>query len=271
METNARRWKSKSSIPRLPAGRRAHPGRILSNLLFALGALSLLAALAFLAYTLLNTWLMGQNRFLVADEVLPISVPTMTLTPTVTPTSTPLPTHTATPTSTPTPTPTPSPTPPPPPVQIRIPALGVTRSIVKLPRIRDRQTGAWTWNTDRLFRRGRSDLVGHWEGSAYPGETGNMVLIGHNYGYGYNGVFVGLSRLKAGQKVIIVNKAGKTFTYRVESVSRVKWRRKDLAELSRHLTLLSPGGPERVTLVSCAGAEVEPFPERVYVVAVPVQ
>lgn len=271
METDSRRWESKGSIPRRPAGRRARPGRILSNLLFALGALSLLAALAYLVYAPLNTWLMGQDRFLVSDELLPISVPTMTWTPTVTPTSTPLPTHTATPTVTPSPTPTPSPTAPPPPVQIRIPAVGVTRSIVKLPRIRDRQTGAWTWNTDRLFRRGRSDLVGHWEGSAYPGEAGNMVLIGHNYGYGFSGVFVGLSRLRAGHKVTIINKAGQTFTYRVESVSRIKWRRKDLAELSRHLTLLSPGGPERVTLVSCAGAEFEPFPERIYVVAVPVK
>jgi LPXTG-site transpeptidase (sortase) family protein len=271
VETNAKRWKSKSSVPRPPAGRRTRLGRVLSNILFALGALSLLAAMGYLAYTRLNTWLMGQDRFLVADQVLPISVPTMTLTPSPIPTSTPLPTHTATPTPTPSPTPTPTPAAPPAPVQIRIPALGVTRSIIKLPRIRDRQTGAWTWNTDRLFRRGRSDLVGHWEGSAYPGETGNMVLVGHNYGYGYSGVFVGLGRLKAGQKVIIVNKAGQTFTYRVESVNRIKWRRKDLAELSRHLTLLSPGGPERVTLVSCAGAEFEPFPERVYVVAVPVQ
>jgi hypothetical protein len=53
-------------------------------------------------------------------------------------------------------------------------------------------------------------------------------------------------------------------------VNRVKWRTQSFQELTQHLTLLSPGGVERVTLVSCAGADVEPFPERIYVVADPV-
>jgi LPXTG-site transpeptidase (sortase) family protein len=139
-----------------------------------------------------------------------------------------------------------------------------------LPRIRDR-SGLWTWDTDRLFRSGRSDLVGHWQGSASPGETGNVVLVGHNYGYGFNGVFVAIGRLKAGQKIHIVNKAGETFTYRVKTVKRVKWRQKDFAELTQHLSFLAPGGAERLTLVSCAGADFEPFPERIYVVAEPVR
>ena len=112
--------------------------------------------------------------------------------------------------------------------------------------------------------------MGHWEGSAYPGEEGNLVLVGHNYGYGYNGVFVGLPRLKTGQKIYIVNKAGQTFTYRVTTVKKVKWRKQSFGELTQHLSFLSPGGPEHLTLVSCAGADLEPFPERVYVVAEPV-
>jgi LPXTG-site transpeptidase (sortase) family protein len=145
----------------------------------------------------------------------------------------------------------------------------VQRSIIPLPRTRDRQTGAWTWNTNRLFRPGRPDLVGHWEGSASPGETGNVILVGHNYGYGYNGVFVRLASLRKGQKVHIVNQAGKTFTYEVVEVKKLRWRRQSLGELTQHLNYLSPGGPERVTLVSCAGADMEPFPERVYVVAEP--
>jgi len=94
-----------------------------------------------------------------------------------------------------------------------------------------------------------------------------MVLAGHNYGYGYNGVFVRLGSMRAGQKVYVVNSVGQTFTYTVTQVKKVKWRSKDLGELSTHLSLLAPGGPERVTLVSCAGADIEPFPERVYVVA----
>lgn len=97
-----------------------------------------------------------------------------------------------------------------------------------------------------------------------------MVLVGHNYGYGYNGVFVRLGRLKTGQKVQVVSQAGKIYTYQVKSVTRVKWRAKNLGELTQHLSFISPGGAERLTLVSCAGANIEPFPERVYVVAEPV-
>jgi LPXTG-site transpeptidase (sortase) family protein len=229
----------------------------------------LFGAAAYAAFSFLNTWIMGQDRFLRSEEVMALSVPDMTHTPTPTPTPTPLPTLTATltPVPTPTPTPTPTPLPPPEPIQIRIPALGVRRSIVTLPRIRDPRTGAWTWNTDSLFRRGRSDLVGHWVGSAYPGQEGNMVLAGHNYGYGYNGVFVRLGSMRPGQKVVVVDSVGQTFQYTVTQVKRLKWRSKDFRELTQHLSLLSPGGPERVTLVSCAGADIEPFPERIYVVA----
>jgi hypothetical protein len=252
------------------APRRVSLARIVSNGFFALGALFVLGAAIYACYSILNTWVIGQNRYLQADELAALPVPAMTWTPSPTPTPTLPPTFTPTATPIPSPTPTATPTPPPAPVQIRIPALGVTRSIVKLPRVRDRRTGAWTWNTNSLLRSGRRDLVGHWVGSAYPGQTGNMILVGHNYGYGYNGVFVRLASLKPGQKIHVVNGAGQTFTYAVKSVSRVKWRRQSFGELTQHLHFLSPGGQERVTLVSCAGADFEPFPERVYVVADPV-
>ncbi len=263
MEIGARRGAVKQ--PR--SARRARWGRFLSSVFAFLGVVFLAAALTYALYSVLNTWIMGQERYLRADEIAFLPVPAMTWTPSPTPTPTTPPTHTPTPTPIPSPTPTPTPTPPPAPVQIRIPALGVSRSIIRLPRIRDRRTGAWTWNTKGLFRSGRGDLVGHWDGSAYPGEVGNMVLVGHNYGYGYNGVFVRLGSLRPGQPVYVVNQAGKTFTYKVKSVSRVRWRLKNFGELTKHLSFLSPGGPERVTLVSCAGANFEPFPERVYVVA----
>lgn len=256
--------------PRLQAWR-AHSGRLLSNILFALGALFLVGAVTYGIYSVLNTWLMRQDRYLRADGVAALAVPAMTWTPSPTPTPTLPPTAMPTLTPIPTLTPTPSPTPPLAPVQIRIPALSVTRSIIKLPRVRDSGTGAWTWNTNSLFRSGRSDLVGHWEGSAHPGQQGNMILVGHNYGYGYNGVFVRLGSLRPGHEVYVVNQAGQTFTYQVKSVNRVTWRSKSFGELTQHLSFLSPGGSEHVTLVSCAGADFEPFPERVYVVAEPVK
>jgi hypothetical protein len=266
-------WSRKAEQPasRLRAARRARVGRAISTILFSCAALLMLVALGYASYSMLNTWLMGQQRYLRADQVAGLSVPAMTWTPSPTPTATPVPTHTATPTPIPTPTPTPTPTPPPAPVQIRISALGVTRSIIKLPRVRDRRTGGWTWNTSQLFRRGRSDLVGHWEGSKYPGQQGNTILVGHNYGYGYNGVFVHLGRLRRGHKVSVVNQAGQTYTYEVKSVQRLKWRDGSLGLLTQHLAYLATGGAERLTLVSCAGADFEPFPERIYVVAEPVK
>jgi hypothetical protein len=69
--------------------------------------------------------------------------------------------------------------------------------------------------------------------------------------------------------VYVIDKAGQEHTYRVTEKKRVKWRRKSLGELTQHLSFLATGGPERLTLVSCAGADVEPFPERIYVVAEP--
>lgn len=262
---------SSSSLSTTPVKSNARAARFLSNAVFVLGLLLLVAAASYAGYALMNTWLIGQHHYLADNNVLPISVPAMTFTPSPTPTPTPTPTITPTPTPIPSPTPTATPQPPPDPVQIRIPALGITRSIVALPKVRDRATGAWTWDTKRLFRTGRNDLVGHWEGTAFPGQPGNMILVGHNYGYGYNGVFVRLGSLKPGKQVIIVNKTGQTFTYEVISVNRVKWRAKSFGELAKHLEFLAPGGPERLTLVSCAGADVEPFPERIYVVAEPVK
>jgi LPXTG-site transpeptidase (sortase) family protein len=270
MEIGAWMRKGQKPASSLPAVTRTTVGRQFSNVLILLGALCLVAAISYGLYAMLNTWLIGQSRFLVAHDIASLPVPAMTWTPSPTPTASPQPTQSPTPTPIPSPTPTPTPRPPSPPVQIRIPALGVKRSIVSLPRVRDKRTGAWTWNTNRLFRSGRSDVVGHWEGSASPGQNGNMILVGHNYGYGYNGVFVNLVRIKPGQKVYVVNRAGQTFTYQVKTVKRLRWRQKSFGELTQHLSFLAPGGSERLTLVSCAGADFEPFPERVYVVAVPV-
>ena len=252
-------------------GSQRRAGRWTGNAFLVAGGLLVAAAVLYGAYSVLTNWLIRQDRYLLDGRVAQLSVPEPTLTPSATPTPSPTPTATPPPSPTPTPTPPPSPTPPPAPVQVQIPAIGVRRSIIALPRTIDRATGGWTWDTKKLFRSGRSDLVGHSQGSAYPGQVGNMILVGHNYGYGYNGVFVSLGRLKAGNEVIVVSQAGQTFRYRVTTVQRVKWRTKDFAELTQHLTFLSPGGSERVTLVSCAGADVEPFPERVYVVAERVQ
>lgn len=171
----------------------------------------------------------------------------------------------------PTPMPSPSPTPTSyaAAVRIRIPAIGVDRSIVEVQLTYDPRSGEWTRNYDQLFRSGRGDLVGHFGGSASPGQPGNMILVGHNYGYGVNGVFLRLARLKAGQQVQVINATGETFTYRVREVDRVRWTEKAEQELLGHQTYLSVQGVERLTLVTCGGSAWAPFPQRVYVIADP--
>jgi LPXTG-site transpeptidase (sortase) family protein len=300
-------WREKLA-PDVPQEPYVLLGWLLSHALFGLAAVLFLAATLYGGYALLNAWLAGQDRYLVADEVAgPFAplVPGASLTGSEAMAQSPsggapLP---GTPPSTlqPPPGAASAPVEPPavspsgsgatsasaaPPVstqsgssappampgaaRIRIPAIGVDRAVIELPRTRDPRTGAWTRDVTVLFRSGRNDLVGHWGGSAFPGEPGNTILVGHNYGYGSNGVFLRLGNLRAGQEVIVINDSGDTFTYAVRSVESVPWRRKDEDELLQHTELLAFGGPERLTLVTCGGSTRAPFPTRVYVVADPV-
>jgi hypothetical protein len=232
--------------------------------LYAVGILFLALGTCFVAYALLNGWIRSRDRFLVGQGVVDhtLIMPTRTPTPVI------------------------------PvviaqagdqrmawpdvvsgraaPARIRIPALEIDRAIIELQQIRQPRTGAWTRDVDKLFRRGRQDLVGHWGGSAYPGGEGNVVLVGHNYTYTGTGVFLTVGRLQPGQTVEVIDEEGKTFVYEVSYVERLPWRRRNTAELERHSDLLYPGGPERLTLVTCAGGSAAPFAQRVYVVAKPV-
>lgn len=170
----------------------------------------------------------------------------------------------------PTPNPSPTATTYPAAVRIRIPALGIDRSIIEVPLTYDPHSKAWTRDYKQLFRQGKTDLVGHHSGSASPGEPGNTILVGHNYGYGVNGVFLRVGRLKTGQQIEVVNATGQTYAYRVTEVKSVSWTTKDQQQLSRHQDYLAVGGTERLTLVTCGGSHWAPFPNRVYVVAHPV-
>jgi len=195
-----------------------------------------------------------------------VALPTATFVPRMAGTATtvlqPSPTAEPTPPATPT---------PPVPVRIRIPAIGVDRSIVELAPVYDARTKTYQLDVQSLFRRPGTDVVGHWVGSASPGQAGNLILVGHNYGYGYNAVFLNVGRLKAGQIIHVSNSAGESFTYAVTEIKRVKWSKKNEQELVRHQAYLAMGGEERLTLVTCGGATWEPFPDRVYVVATPVR
>jgi LPXTG-site transpeptidase (sortase) family protein len=211
--------------------------------------------------------------------LLPVAENSVTAIPTLLPSrrpATPAPSQS---TTSPSPPPGPSPTPAPrtlptpatyaAPVRIRVPTLGIDRPIVEVPLTYDVRSKTWKRDYDRLFRRGKQDLVGHHSDSAAPGQPGNTILVGHNYGYGVNAVFQRLGRLKIGQQVEVVNDTGRAFTYRVTSVRTVPWTKKTQQELSAHQLYLAVDGPERLTLVTCGGSSWAPFPNRVYVVAEP--
>ena len=170
--------------------------------------------------------------------------------------------------------PPPAPVPPQtqPVVRIEIPALNVQRAVVPVGLKADR-TGQLEWDTDQLFAtRNREDLVGQLIASLNPGQGGNIILIGHNYDQGifaWNGVFVNLKTLQGGDKIIVSTADGGRWVYIVQLVKKVPWNKKNAEELEKHMKFLGPSESERLTLVTCGGANIYPWPARIYVVAVP--
>jgi sortase (surface protein transpeptidase) len=150
--------------------------------------------------------------------------------------------------------------------------LKVKRAVVPIG-MRPDNSGAMSWDTDAIFAtNNRPDLVGHLVGSAYPGQGGNVILIGHNYNqvdYGWEGVFVNIKTLQVGDRIVLRGEDGREYAYLVQLVKQVPWRSRSAKELEKHLKFLGPVTSERLTLVTCGGANIWPFPARVYVVAVP--
>jgi len=157
-------------------------------------------------------------------------------------------------------------------VHIAIPGLKVKRAVVPVGMKPD-GSGGMSWDTDAIFAtNNRPDLVGHLVGSGYPGQGGNIILIGHNYNqvdYGWEGVFVNIKGMQPGDRIVIRGQDGREYAYLVQLVKKVPWRSKNGKELEKHLNFLGPSQGERLTLVTCGGANIWPFPARVYVVAVP--
>jgi len=137
-----------------------------------------------------------------------------------------------------------------------------------------RADGSVDWDTDSLFAtRNRTDLVGQPVISTNPGEGGNVILLGHNYDqgvYAWTGVFVNLQTIEPGAQIQVFTQGGGVYTYQVERVKKVPWDGQSSEELERHMKFLGPQPSERLTLVTCGGANMWPWPARVYVVAVPV-
>ena len=199
--------------------------------------------------------------------------------PTETPTPTATPTATNTPTITPTPLPTATPAPteelPPEPVEpsqpvvrLKIPRLSVERAVVEIGTHPEKG-----WDTDSLFAtKNRPDLIGHLQGSALPGEGSNIVLAGHNYDWGifqWNGVFYNIKQLRAGDEILAFTQGGERRVYIVEKVKEIPFSGGNDDELFKHAKHLGPTETERLTLITCSGANLLNWNKRVYVIAYP--
>jgi len=199
--------------------------------------------------------------------------PTETPTPTATPTETPTPTVTPTPLPSATPAPTeelpPEPVEPSQPiVRLKIPRLSVERAVVEIGVHLEKG-----WDTDALFAtKNRPDLIGHLQGSALPGEGSNIVLAGHNYDWGifqWNGVFFNIKQLRAGDEILAFTQGGERHVYIVEKVKEIPFTGGNDDELFKHAKHLGPTETERLTLITCSGANLLNWNKRVYVIAYP--
>jgi len=167
----------------------------------------------------------------------------------------------------------PAPTPVPsagPVVRVVIPSINIDRAVVRVEQYMD-GSGQMQWNTDSLFaNNNRLDLVGQLVTSVNPGDGSNIVLIGHNYNLGWNAwgaVFLNLKKLQPGDQILLYTENGDEYSYTIQEVVEVPWVYMDASELDRHRSLLWPTPDERVTLVTCGGANIGIWSARIYVVA----
>jgi sortase (surface protein transpeptidase) len=96
--------------------------------------------------------------------------------------------------------------------------------------------------------------------------------MGHNYDNGYfawEGVFVNIKSMVPGDPIIVYTEGGGEYRYTVQLVKKVRWLHQNSAEAEKHLKFLGPTPSEQLTLVTCGGANVWPWPARLYVVAAP--
>jgi len=222
--------------------------------LIYLGVCLLALVVGVYVYGLFEAWVHMQPRELVSSQMIWPKAPPFT----------PWPSSTPVPSPTPTPTPTPGP-----PVRVEIPRLRIDRAIVPVGTVT--RGGRTEWDAEKLFAASsRRDLVGHLDGTANPGQAGNIVLIGHNYNRGFFnwvGVFHSLRRLRKGDDIKLLNENDELFTFRVTEVKEVPFRPYSSADVLPHIVYLSPTRDETLTLVTCGGANFAPFPSRIYVVA----
>lgn len=100
------------------------------------------------------------------------------------------------------------------PVRLRIPAIGVDTAVMSLGLAAD--------GTVRVPPIAAHSPAGWYDGSPTPGQTGPSVILGHvtvgSYG---DGVFLYLSKLRAGDRVMAVRADGSVATFSVDRMQTV--------------------------------------------------
>ncbi len=126
-------------------------------------------------------------------------------------------------------------------VRIAIPRIGVDAEVVEIGvRLQD---GRRVWDPP-------SHLVGHYDGTANPGETGNIALTGHISSpiSSQGSVFKRLPELRLGDRVLLVDAGGRRFLYSVVELRIVP---------PTEISVLDPTEDQTLTLITC-------FPDWVY-------
>jgi sortase A len=90
--------------------------------------------------------------------------------------------------------------------------------------------------------------VGHHQGSAQPGERGNVVISGHSRG---QGSFAQLAELASGDEVVLVAEDGRSYLYRVVEMVTVAEVGASLEERRAHAQYMLPTDDARLTLITC--------------------
>jgi sortase (surface protein transpeptidase) len=201
----------------------------------------------------------------ITDTPFPTAVPA---TPVPSPTAAPAtePSRTATnpaPTFTPKPKPSPSPTAAPagPPVRLAIPDLGIDVPVTEM-----------TWEAIQTSAGVETQWVipknaaGHHIDSVQLGETGNLVISGHNNIYGRVFERISLawpgkstrvddvterSDILNGHTIQLYNQAGQRFDYTITDFLRLKDTGVPLEQRVENARYMRPTGDTRLTLVTC--------------------
>lgn len=124
------------------------------------------------------------------------------------------------------------------PVQLHIPAIGVRAQVERVGKKAD-----GTMATPSSF-----DAVAWYALGSKPGEAGSAVFAGHvNNARTSSGVFEHLSDVRIGDKVMVSDASGRTYTYMVYDIEEYPTGSAPLG------TVFATSGPSRVVLITCQG------------------